>query len=72
MTSRSIPRPPAVTIVDVCPRDGLQNDPVILPTETKVELVRRLAEAGLTRIEAASFVNPKPRRFWPLWWTCLA
>jgi hydroxymethylglutaryl-CoA lyase len=59
MTSRSIPRPPAVTIVDVCPRDGLQNDPVILPTETKVELVRRLAEAGLTRIEAASFVNPK-------------
>jgi hydroxymethylglutaryl-CoA lyase len=47
------------TIVEVSPRDGLQNDPAELSTADKVELVRRCAEAGLTRIEAASFVNPQ-------------
>src|SRR4051794_31988163 len=46
------------TIVEVSPRDGLQNDPAELSTGDKVELVRRCADAGLTRIEAASFVNP--------------
>src|SRR5690606_9900990 len=46
-------------IVDVSPRDGLQNEPARLPTETKLELVRRLAAAGVRRIEAASFVNPE-------------
>jgi hydroxymethylglutaryl-CoA lyase len=61
MPMNSVPasRPAAITIVDVCPRDGLQNDSVMLSTDTKVALVRKLAEAGLTRIEAASFVNPK-------------
>jgi isopropylmalate/homocitrate/citramalate synthase len=40
------------------PRDGLQNEARVLPPETRTELVRRLADAGLKRIEAASFVNP--------------
>ena len=48
----------SVEIVDVGPRDGLQNDSVILPTATKVELVERLIDAGLRRIEVTSFVNP--------------
>jgi isopropylmalate/homocitrate/citramalate synthase len=43
---------------EVGPRDGLQNEPQILPPETRAELVHRLAAAGLKRIEAASFVNP--------------
>ncbi len=47
-----------VEIVDVGPRDGLQNDPIILPTSTKVQLVERLIQAGLKRIEVTSFVNP--------------
>ena len=45
-------------IREVGPRDGLQNEPNVLPPETRADLVRRLAEAGLLRIEAASFVNP--------------
>jgi hydroxymethylglutaryl-CoA lyase/(R)-citramalyl-CoA lyase len=47
-----------VTICDVGPRDGLQNDPKTLEPETRAELVNRLAAAGLRRIEAVSFVNP--------------
>jgi (R)-citramalyl-CoA lyase len=45
-------------IREVGPRDGLQNEPNVLSPETRADLVRRLAEAGLRRIEAASFVNP--------------
>ena len=48
----------SVTICDVGPRDGLQNDPTILAPEVRAELVNRLARAGLPRIEAVSFVNP--------------
>ena len=48
----------SVTICDVGPRDGLQNDPTILSPEVRAELVNRLARAGLPRIEAVSFVNP--------------
>ena len=48
-----------VEIVEVGPRDGLQNEAVVLPTADKVELIGRLAGAGLRRIETASFVNPK-------------
>ncbi len=48
----------AVTICDVGPRDGLQNDHVTLPPATRAELCRRLAAAGLPRVEATSFVNP--------------
>jgi isopropylmalate/homocitrate/citramalate synthase len=47
-----------VVVCDVGPRDGLQNDPTILPPETRSELVNRLAAAGLRRIEVVSFVNP--------------
>ena len=49
----------SVTICDVGPRDGLQNQPKTLSPEVRAELVNRLAEAGLRRIEAVSFVNPK-------------
>ncbi|TMF53802.1 MAG: hydroxymethylglutaryl-CoA lyase [Chloroflexi bacterium] len=48
-----------VQIVEVSPRDGLQAETRTLPTETKLELITRLAEAGHTVIEATSFVNPK-------------
>ena len=49
----------SVELVEVGPRDGLQIDPVILPTVTKVELISRLLAAGLRRIEVTSFVNPR-------------
>ena len=48
-----------VEIVEVGPRDGLQSESQVLPTATKVEFIRRLMGAGLSRIEVASFVNPK-------------
>lgn len=48
-----------VTICDVGPRDGLQNQPLTLAPEVRAELADRLAAAGVPRIEAASFVNPK-------------
>ncbi len=48
-----------VTIVEVGPRDGLQNERGVIPTEAKLGLITRLADAGLTRIEATAFVSPK-------------
>ena len=48
-----------VTLVEVGPRDGLQNEPVILPTEAKIAFINRAIDAGLKHIEAVSFVNPK-------------
>jgi hydroxymethylglutaryl-CoA lyase len=51
--------PARVKIVDVSPRDGLQNEPGSVPTEVKVELVDRLSDAGLRSVEAGSFVSPK-------------
>jgi isopropylmalate/homocitrate/citramalate synthase len=45
-------------LCDVGPRDGLQNEPDVLPAETRGELVNRLAAAGVRRIEAVSFVRP--------------
>ncbi|MGH1561666.1 hydroxymethylglutaryl-CoA lyase [Mumia sp. DW29H23] len=48
----------AVEICEVAPRDGLQNESVVLPTEVKTELVARAVAAGARRIEAVSFVNP--------------
>jgi hydroxymethylglutaryl-CoA lyase len=48
-----------IEIVEVGPRDGLQSESQVLTTGAKVEFIRRLAGAGLRRIEAASFVNPK-------------
>jgi len=52
-------KPTRIEIVEVGPRDGLQSESQVLPTATKVEFVSRLADAGLRRIEVASFVNPK-------------
>jgi hydroxymethylglutaryl-CoA lyase len=51
--------PPRVRIHEVGARDGLQNEQRIVPTAVKAEFVHRLAEAGLTTIEATSFVHPK-------------
>jgi hydroxymethylglutaryl-CoA lyase len=51
--------PPRIEIVEVGPRDGLQSESQVLPTATKIDFIRRLRAAGLTRIEVASFVNPK-------------
>jgi len=48
-----------IEIVEVGPRDGLQSESQVLPTDAKVEFVRRLVASGLERIEVASFVNPK-------------
>ena len=48
-----------IEIVEVGPRDGLQNDPAMMSTDTKIEFVERLIEAGVRRMEAASFVHPK-------------
>ena len=48
-----------VTVYDVGPRDGLQNEPEILDVNVRVELVRRLADAGVPGIEVASFVDPR-------------
>jgi len=48
----------SVEIVEVGPRDGLQNHPATLPTEQKAELVRRAVAAGSRRVEVTSFVNP--------------
>ena len=53
----SLPR--SVKIVEVGPRDGLQNEKQLVPTEVKVELIERLADAGLQVVEATSFVSPK-------------
>jgi hydroxymethylglutaryl-CoA lyase len=53
----SLPR--KVRIVDVAPRDGLQNEPKSVPAAVKIELIHRLAEAGLPAIEATAFVSPK-------------
>lgn len=51
--------PARVRIHEVGPRDGLQNEKATVPTEVKAEFIRRLADAGLTTIEATSFVHPK-------------
>lgn len=51
--------PKKVKIVEVGPRDGLQNEKEALSAEVKIELVNRLARAGFPNVEAASFVSPK-------------
>ncbi len=51
--------PRQVRIVDVGPRDGLQNEPKSVPTAVKIELIERLAEAGIPAVEATAFVSPK-------------
>ncbi|MEV5592653.1 hydroxymethylglutaryl-CoA lyase [Streptomyces sp. NPDC052496] len=66
MTAPGLPMPvpapglPArVRIHEVGARDGLQNESAVVPTEVKAEFVRRLVDAGLTTVEATSFVHPK-------------
>ena len=49
----------SVRIVEVGPRDGLQNEPQEVPTAVKIELIERLADAGLPAVEATAFVSPK-------------
>jgi isopropylmalate/homocitrate/citramalate synthase len=51
--------PKNVRIVEVGPRDGLQNEPGVVPAAVKIELINRLADAGLRAIEATAFVSPK-------------
>ena len=50
---------PAIQIIEVSARDGLQSDPTMLDTATKVALITKAVQAGLRRIETVSFVNPK-------------
>jgi hydroxymethylglutaryl-CoA lyase len=54
-----MPRPKRIALVEVAPRDGLQAEARTLPTETKLALIERLADAGHTVIEATSLVSPK-------------
>jgi len=54
-----MPSPATVRIVEVGPRDGLQNEKTIIPTAAKIELIDRLSATGLQTIETTSFVSPK-------------
>lgn len=51
--------PAAVKIVEVGPRDGLQNEPNVISTDIKIEFIDRLSKTGLSVIEATSFVSPR-------------
>lgn len=51
--------PNFVKIVEVAPRDGLQNEKTLIPVDVKVELINKLEDAGVQFIEATSFVSPK-------------
>ncbi|WP_303969959.1 hydroxymethylglutaryl-CoA lyase [Sporosarcina ureae] len=51
--------PETITIKEVGPRDGLQNEKIFIPTEDKIAWINKLSKSGLTSIEVTSFVNPK-------------
>lgn len=51
--------PQTVRIVEVGPRDGLQNEKTVVPTDVKISLIHRLAKAGLSTVESTAFVSPK-------------
>jgi len=51
--------PTRVTLVEVGPRDGLQNETQPVATPLKIELIERLVQAGIRKLEAAAFVSPK-------------
>ena len=48
-----------ITLIEVGPRDGLQNEPAFAPTPTKINFINQLSQSGLTHIEVTSFVSPK-------------
>lgn len=58
-TTQSSAMPSKAKIVEVGPRDGLQNEKKVIPTDVKVEFIDRLSQTGLKAIEATSFVSPK-------------
>ena len=58
--------PGKVTVVEVGPRDGFQMEDTFIPTEIKVRVINTVAAAGVRKIEATSFVNPKVIRY-PCW-----
>src|SRR5712691_8454110 len=59
MASMPIPLPDTVRVVEVGPRDGLQNEKAIIATSQKIQFIQLLAEAGLPVVEATSFVSPR-------------
>src|ERR671925_1624037 len=59
MTHNLARLPSSVRVVEVGPRDGLQNEKVQIPTEQKIQFINMLAEAGLPVVEATSFVSPR-------------
>ena len=59
MISPLVTLPQTVRVVEVGPRDGLQNEKVIIPTEQKIQFISMLADAGLSVVEATSFVSPR-------------
>jgi hydroxymethylglutaryl-CoA lyase len=59
MTAKTWSVPGFVRLVEMGPRDGLQNEPGTVPTAVKLELIERLADCGLKAIEATAFVSPK-------------
>lgn len=56
---RSCQYPKAVKIVEVSPRDGLQNEKSMISAQTKIMLIDQLSKTGLSVVEATSFVSPK-------------
>ncbi|KAJ0389327.1 hypothetical protein ATCC90586_011565 [Pythium insidiosum] len=59
VTVGGVTYPERVKIVEVGPRDGLQNEKTVISTDDKVKLINMLSETGLSAIEATSFVSPK-------------
>jgi len=51
--------PKSVLVSEVCPRDGWQNHPVHIPTETKIKYIKKMVDCGARKMEITSFVNPK-------------
>ncbi len=50
---------PSITLIEVGPRDGLQNESIFVPTQLKVDFINLLSQTGLTHIEVTSFVSAK-------------
>ena len=51
--------PNTATIVEVGPRDGLQNEKIMIPTDKKIQMINSLSQCGFNKIETTSFVSPK-------------